>query len=123
MKDVSKQGDKLAVRESCDSRPISLQHEDGATMHHNPNGFHKSCLLHTFFRAHSSSLQTRIKAIQVPTDRSLRSLTAKSFCSLLFYKYQETDGGGGQSLAYDYESVRQGGGLPFLIHVAVLVSI
>ena len=121
MKDVSKQGGKLAVRESCDSRPISLQHEDGATVHHNPNGFHKSCLLHTFFRAHSSSLQSTIKAIQVPTDRSLRSLTAKSsvlYCSISIRKLR-----GGQSLAYDYENVRQGGGLLFLIHVAVLVSI
>ena len=72
MKDISKQWGKLVVCESCDSGPIRLEHEDGVTVHHNPNGFHNSCLLHTFFssREHSSSLQTRIKAIQVPTDRS-----------------------------------------------------
>ena len=75
LKDISKQRDKLLVCESCDSGPISLENDvkDGTTVHHTANGLHKSCQLHTLFSSwdHSSSLQTRVQAIQVPIDKEL----------------------------------------------------
>ena len=80
LKDISRQRDKLLVCESCDSGPISLENndvEDGTTMHHTANGLHKSCQLHTLFSSwdHSSSLQTRVQAIQVPTIPRLEAST------------------------------------------------